>query len=101
MERKCKWICWEILWPNDPNEPDHGKRGKRVVINYVHPKHTADEAAEAAASELHDAEMKECGTGMEDYDGRTDVIEVETESGPKRFKVSCTVTPQYQAREIK
>lgn len=92
-----RWECWEILHDGE------GPRGRRIVVNSIHPLRTPEEAAEAAAEDLHDREARQEGYDCPAcaFDGSSQVIEVETEQGPQCFRVRCRVKVEYEATKEK
>lgn len=95
-ERKDRWVCWEIS-PEPPHE-----RGERKTVHFLTPVES-DEAAEFAACEFDAQQMIRERWSQEDvgafHDG-VHYIEVETDAGPRRFKVNCRVERTYTAEAL-
>lgn len=89
-----KWTCWEITHAGE------GGRGRRVVVNPCYAVETAEEAATIAAKELDNLEQFAQRMADGDFDDTERVIEVETEAGPRRFRVYCHVVRNYKAQEV-
>jgi len=92
-ETRRTWECYSIL-----NDGD-GERGQRVVVRFLHPV-AAAEAAEAAAEEINEAELREQRLDCQEcaFHRTSQVIEVVTATGPQRYRVSCRAKMEYAAK---
>lgn len=89
-ETSRNWTCRLILHAGD------GTPDKEEQIYSPHFMDAA-EAAEYFAQVLDDREAQSEGLSDSDFDNARSVIEVRTERGWKRFRVTCHVKRDYEA----
>lgn len=88
MNTSYGWKCYQIL------NAGEGGRGRDMIVTTAA---IAKDAAEQAAEYFDDLEICTERTNVADFDDARQVIEVETNEGPRRFYVRCEVRRIYCA----